>query len=108
MSTWLSHYSPQLEAALAKKISCKIIMPTNGNTKMDSSLKILKKYPNFELKWISTEPEAGFSVWDKKEVLISTSAIDTPFPFPTLWSRNKAIVALSQNYFDLLWRESSI
>jgi sugar-specific transcriptional regulator TrmB len=108
MSSWLSHYSPQLEAALAKKISCKIIMPENGNTNMDALFKIMRKYHNLELKWISAEPEAGFSVWDKKEVLISTSAIDTPFPFPTLWSRNKAMVALLQNYFDLLWKESIV
>ena len=81
-------------------------MPKNGKIKTDRTLKMMTKYPNFELKLISKEPESGFSVWDKKEVLISTSAVDTPFPFPTIWSRNKAIVALSQNYFDLLWQES--
>ena len=106
MSSWLSNYSSHLEAALARNVKCRIIMPKNGKIKTDRTLKMMTKYPNFELKLISKEPESGFSVWDKKEVLISTSAVDTPFPFPTIWSRNKAIVALSQNYFDLLWQES--
>ena len=86
MSSWLSNYSPHLEAALARKVDCRIIMPKTENINMDETLKIFGKYSNFHLRLISKEPEAGFSVWDKKEVLISTSAIDTPFPFPTLWS----------------------
>jgi sugar-specific transcriptional regulator TrmB len=106
MDSWLSLYSPHLEKALAKNVNLKIIMPKNENVKPNEALKKMRKYPNFQLKFISKEPESGFSVWDKKEVLITTSAVDTPFPFPTLWSRNKAIVALSQNYFDLLWQEA--
>lgn len=106
MSSWLSNYSPHLEAALARKVDCRMIMPKTENINRDGTLKILGKYSNFHLRLISKEPEVGFSVWDKKEVLISTSAIDTPFPFPTLWSSNKAIVALSQNYFEFLWQKA--
>jgi hypothetical protein len=65
-------------------VKCRIIMPKTGKIKKDGTLKMMTKYPNFELKLISKEPESGFSVWDKKEVLISTSAVDTPFPFPTI------------------------
>jgi sugar-specific transcriptional regulator TrmB len=106
MNSWLSQYSDHLEKGLARNVNIKIIMPKIQNTKPNKTLKKIRKYPNFQLKLTSKEPEAGFSVWDKKEVLISTSATDTPFPFPTLWSRNKAIVALAQNYFDLLWKEA--
>jgi sugar-specific transcriptional regulator TrmB len=106
MDAWLSQYSSHLEKALARKVNIKIIMPKIENVKPNEALKKMRKYPNFQLKFISKDPESGFSVWDKKEVLITTSAIDTPFPFPTLWSRNKAIVALSQNYFDLLWQNA--
>jgi sugar-specific transcriptional regulator TrmB len=106
MNSWLSQYSPHLEKALARNVDIKVIMPKIENIKPSEALKKMGKYPNFQLKFASKEPEVGFSVWDKKEALISTSAVDTPFPFPTLWSRNKAIVALSQNYFDLLWNEA--
>jgi sugar-specific transcriptional regulator TrmB len=106
MNSWLSQYSPHLEKALARNVNIKVIMPGTEKIKPNKMLKKMRKYPNFQLKFTLKEPEVGFSVWDNKEVLISTSAIDTPFPFPTLWSRNKAIVALSQNYFDLLWLEA--
>jgi hypothetical protein len=81
-------------------------MPKIQSIKPSKTINKIRKYPNFQLRFTSKEPEAGFSVWDKKEVLISTSAVDTPFPFPTLWSINKAIVGLAQNYFDLLWKEA--
>jgi sugar-specific transcriptional regulator TrmB len=106
MESWLSQYSPHLEIALARNVNIKIIMPWTKKTKPNEALKKMRKYPNFQLKFTLKEPESGFSVWDKKEVLITTSVFDTPFPYPTLWSRNKAIVALSQNYFDLLWQEA--
>ena len=105
MDSWLSQYYAQLEIALARNVNIKIIMPKTENAKPNEAFKKMRKYSNFQLKIISKEPESGFSVWDKKEVLITTSVVDTPLPFPTLWSRNKAIVALSQNYFDLLWQE---
>jgi sugar-specific transcriptional regulator TrmB len=104
MDSWLSQYGPYLEKTLARKVNIKIIMPKIENVKPNEALNKMRKYPNCQLKLVSKEPESGFSVWDKKEVLISTSAIDTPFPYPTLWSKNKTIVALSQNYFDLLWQ----
>ena len=104
MNSWLSLYSPHLETALARNVNIKVIMQRTPKIKPDDSLKKMRKYPNFQLKLNPKEPESGFSVWDKKEVLITTSAVDTPFPYPTLWSRNKAIVALSQNYFDFLWQ----
>ena len=102
MNSWLSQYSPHLEKALARNVNIKVIMPKNQNIKPNEPPNKMRKYPNFQLKYTSKDPQAGFSVWDKKEVLISTSAVDTPFPFPALWSRNKAIVAFSQNYFDLI------
>jgi sugar-specific transcriptional regulator TrmB len=107
VESWLLQYSPLLETALARNVNIKVIMPKTRKIKPNEALKKMGKYPNFQLKFILNEPESGFSVWDKKEVLITTSAVDTPFPHPTLWSRNKAIVALSQNYFDLLWQKQN-
>lgn len=107
MVSWLSNYLPLLEEALARKVDCRMIMPQpETNHLMTEPTKILGKYPNFALRFISGSPKAGFSIWDQKEILISTSAIDTPFPSPTLWSNNKAIVDLSQDYFECLWKKA--
>jgi sugar-specific transcriptional regulator TrmB len=104
---WVSNYSPILEEALARKVVFRIIMPKpEENENLGEPIEMLMKYPNFALKLTPESPTVGFSVWDQKEMLLSTSVIDTPFPHPTLWSNNRSIVDLSQNYFDLLWQKA--
>ena len=107
MMAWILNYSFLLEEALARKVDLKIIMPKPElNEHLDEPLGALIKHPNFALRLISDCPHVGFSVWDRKEILLTTSAVDTPYPYPTLWSNNRIIVDLSQNYFDLLWQKA--
>ena len=99
---WLSICSPNLEEALARKVCCRMIMPKPKEDLWDS-LKNLGKHPNFSLRLISEQPETAFSIWDREEILMDTSAIDTATPAPILWSNNKSIVTLCQEYFEYLW-----
>ncbi|MGD0644407.1 MAG: helix-turn-helix domain-containing protein [Candidatus Bathyarchaeia archaeon] len=104
---WVSNYLPILEEALTKKVDFRVIMPKpEVNEQFGEPLETLMKYPNFAIKLISGAPNVGFSVWDRKEMLLSTSAIDSPFPHPTVWSNNKCAVDLSQDYFDLIWQKA--
>lgn len=104
MIAWLSNYSPMLEKALARKVNCKMIMPKPETPQdLEEPMKTMWKYPTFALRLIPKSPTAGFSIWDKKEILITTSAVDTSTPAPTLWSNNKSLVDLAQDYFEYLW-----
>jgi hypothetical protein len=67
----------------------------------------LKKYSNFGLRVIAETPIAGFSVWDRKELLLATSTVDSAYSAPTLWSDNEGLVNLALGYFDLLWVNAS-
>ena len=107
MIAWVSSYSPLLEDALTRKVDFRIIIPKpEANERLGEPLEALMKYPNFDLRVCSGPPDVGFSVWDRKEILLSTSAEDTPYPQPTLWSNNKAAVDLAQDYFDLMWEKA--
>jgi sugar-specific transcriptional regulator TrmB len=107
LTAWILNYSSIIEEALTRKVDFRIIMPKpEMNVSMGEPLEAIMKYPNFALRLISESPNVGFSVWDKKEMLLSTSEIDTPFPYPTLWSNNKSIVDLTQGYFDVLWQKA--
>ena len=107
MIAWLSNYRSILEETLERKVYCQVIMPKPEiDQGLGEPIEILSKYPNFSLRLISELPNVGFSVWDRKEILLSTSSVDTPFPFPTLWSNNKSIVELSQDYFDCVWQRA--
>ena len=104
---WVSIYSPILEEALTRKVDFRIIMPKpDVNEHFGEPFEVLMKHPNFNLRFISGFPNVVFTVWDQKETLISTSAVDTPFPQPTLWSNNQSVVDLSQDYFDLIWQKA--
>jgi sugar-specific transcriptional regulator TrmB len=107
MIAWLSNYLPLLEQTLARKVDCKMIMPVDTkNNYSETPFDSLFKYHNFELRLIQKAPTSAFSVWDRKEVLITTCTIDSPTPADTLWSNNKNLVDLSQNYFEYIWADS--
>ncbi len=104
MAAWLSNCMPSVEAMLARKVTCKMIM-TEPDLKpvLRKQFDSLSKYSNFELKMLEKSRNAGFSVWDRKEILLTTSPIDSATPAPTLWSNNVGLVVLAQDYFNILW-----
>ena len=65
----------------------------------------LRKYSNLELRTLE-KSQTGFSVWDRKEILLTISPIDSASPAPILWSNNLGLVVLAQDYFDILWKSS--
>jgi hypothetical protein len=71
-----------------------------------ATLKTLGHYSNFHLKLVSETPKVAFSIYDRKEILISASTFNTPSPFPALWSNNKNIIAMAQDHFESLWRKA--
>jgi sugar-specific transcriptional regulator TrmB len=107
MVAWLLTYQSLLEKALSRNVACRMIMPEDEILRLDENLKNLQKHSNFLLRGVAKEPKAGFSIWDKKEILINTSAADTPSAHTSLWSNNKAIVDLSQDYFEHVWKEAN-
>ncbi len=107
MVAWLLTYQSLLEEALLRNVTCRMIMPEDEILRLDENLKSLRKHSNFLLRGVAKEPKAGFSIWDRKEILINTSTSDTAFSHPSLWSNNKVIVDLSQDYFEHIWKEAN-
>ena len=102
---WLSLYSPSVEEALARKVNCRMIIPKPKNV-LWKPLKRLLKHPNFELRLVPEQPETAYGIYDRKEILMTTSASDTATPAAVLWSNNKSILNLCREHFDCLWVKS--
>ena len=94
-----------LEEALGRGVECRVIIPKT-HTELWKTINTFEKYQNFTVKVIPILPKAGFSIWDKKELLIATSSVDSPTPPATIWSDNNCIVDLCQEYFEHLWEKS--
>jgi sugar-specific transcriptional regulator TrmB len=107
MIAWLSNCLPIVEETLSRKVLFRVIMPSaDPNTDVWEPIKMLDKYSNFKLKLIPEEPKFGFSVWDGKEILMTTSPVDSSTPATTLWSNNRGLVDLCQEHFCCLWEKA--
>jgi sugar-specific transcriptional regulator TrmB len=108
MSAWLTQYFIAVEDVLAKGIDCRIIVPKAGDRPIKDPFVALRKYPNFKVKIIDGLPKASFSIWDKKEILITTSNIDVSFRAATLLSNNRSLIDLCADYFECLWQKADL
>ncbi len=107
MIAWLSNSSSDLEEALTRKVHCRVIMPKpEPSVDLRQTMKKLLSYKNFSLKIIRNEPKFGFSIWDSKEILMTTSPVDSPTPATSLWSNNVSIVELCKEQFDCMWKKA--
>ena len=66
----------------------------------------LKKKGSYNVRFIPTQPQAVFSIIDKKEILFNTVTTPLPRDTPSIWSNNPCIVSVIQEYFELKWREA--
>jgi sugar-specific transcriptional regulator TrmB len=108
MSAWLTQYFMAVEDVLAKGIDCRMIVPKSDNSAIKDPFVALRKYPNFKVKIIDGLPKASFSIWDKKEILITTSNIDVPYRAATLLSNNRSLIDLCADYFECLWQKAEL
>ena len=107
MSAWLAQYSTEMEIALSRGIDCRMILPASpANSKFWAPFEKMRKYPNFKVRSMSWVPTAGFSIWDKKEILITTASAEAPLDAATLWSNNKGLIELCADYFECLWQKT--
>lgn len=68
--------------------------------------KAFNKYPSFQIKHVNAPIKSIVAVFDKKEVLVFTSAALGLDEASALWSTNPHLVALAENYFEYLWNGS--
>ena len=107
MIGWLSNSLSTVVETLDRKVAFRVIMPRSPSGKaVGGPIEMLDNYSNFTLRVILREPKFGFSVWDGKEILMTTSPVDSSTPATTLWSNNRGLVDLCQEHFCCLWEKA--
>ncbi len=107
MLAWLSNSLSSVEEVLARNVVFRVIMPRPAlNKDLWKPIRVLDNYDNCTLRFIPHEPNFGFSVWDGKEILMTTSPVDSSTPASTLWSNNKGLADLCQEHFCCLWKKA--
>jgi sugar-specific transcriptional regulator TrmB len=62
---------------------------------------------NFQIRFISPTPSVMLGIYDRKELLVSTSPERLIGDSPMLWTNCSAIILAVQTYFDKLWETSA-
>jgi sugar-specific transcriptional regulator TrmB len=93
--------------SVEKGVKTRFIVYKSENEKAVSRIvQILKKKGSFKVRYIFTSPPATISIFDKKETFITISPTPHPRDTPNLWSNNPGLIAIFQDYFELMWRTS--
>ena len=66
-------------------------------------MQAFAKNPHFKLRTIPSPPKARFGIHDKKEALFATSTTAGMDEAPVLLSNNLCLLAVAQNYFEVMW-----
>jgi hypothetical protein len=107
MLIWILTNSQAIEAAVARKVNCRLILDASREHPENlKQLKVFSKYPTFSLKELREPMKASFGIYDRKEILIGTTDEDLQNQFPSLWSNNKYFVDLTQDYFEVIWKKA--
>lgn len=65
-----------------------------------------EKEGSFKVRYVFTPPPATIAIFDKKETIITISPTPHPRETHNLWSNNPGLIAIFQDYFELMWRTS--
>jgi sugar-specific transcriptional regulator TrmB len=100
-------YVDEIMNALRRGVKIRIVTQNLKNQKDTPEIIELKKKPNFEVRYIRSQPKAVVSIYDGKEVIMTTSAMKGLGESSSLWSNNASLLALAQGYFDILWETAN-
>jgi sugar-specific transcriptional regulator TrmB len=96
-------YVEETRKALQRGVKIRVVTQKPKVRKAILELEEFKKNPNFEVRYIPTQPQAVLSIYDEKEVFMTISATAALGESPTLWSSNPSFLATSQEYFESMW-----
>ncbi len=92
--------------ALQRGVKIRVIIDKPDEKILSDIIEKLKKYPAFKIKYLPNAPKALMSVYDNKEAWICTCTQPVQKECPSLWTNNPCLLAILQDYFEILWLTS--
>jgi len=90
--------------ALKRNIKIRVILekPPKGES-IPEIVGKLKKSSNYELRFIQRPPSAIIGIFDKKRMMLKTSATVGLAEVPSLWTNNPCLLSIINDFFELTW-----
>ena len=103
-----SIYNREVTKALQGGIKIRVITDKPDDEKsVSDTIRHLKKYPAFKIRYSLDPPTAIILVSDKEEAWVSTCAKTELTKGCSLWTNNPCILSILQGYFEFLWLKSN-
>ncbi len=103
---WLTILSKSFERALKRGVKIRWITEDQEDESLISKfLQTHSECRNFKIRFVSGPLRAKFGIFDSKEVILGIN-IKSGFALsPALWSKNAALMAMAENYFESCWKK---
>lgn len=101
-------FTESLEIAWAKTVKIRFL--TENPVKTETAEKLIQFYlekPSCHLRFINHYPRIVFGLFDKEEVFLTVNPEMALLHFQALWSNNHSLVALAEEYFDMMWQNQN-
>jgi sugar-specific transcriptional regulator TrmB len=100
----VSTFVESMEVAWSKNVKIRFIVESPVESKTAKELvQFCREKPFCQMKFIRHYPAIVLGIYDEKEVfLIVKPKTDLPGS-PALWSSNPGLIALAEDYFEMLW-----
>ncbi len=69
--------------------------------------KLWNIYPSFQTRYLTYKPKTVFGLYDDKELFVIVDPDLDISASPGLWTNNSSLIAIIQDYFEMLWQNST-
>lgn len=100
-------FAENAKGASDRKVKYRFIVEKPPSEEVNAHGKLLwKKYQPFQVRFIAHLPKTVFGIYDKKELFIIIDPKSDLSGSPALWTNNQSLIALVQEYFEMLWENA--
>lgn len=100
---WFTAHKDIFENLLKRNVRIRWVVEKKDNRNPKELVKRLHNRDLFMIKEISEPPESCLGIYDRKVLLLDTSAVSGFIKTPMLWTNNPSLIVLAQSYFDIMW-----
>jgi len=92
------------QKAWERGVKFRIIVETpEDGTNTKQIIEFCRKSPLCNLRFLPKHSKTVLSIYDKREAFIIVNPKEGLFDSPALWSNNHSLIAIVNEYFDILW-----
>ncbi len=100
------HYHEAAKRALQRGVRVRVVVDKPKDTRQLKIMTELKRFSNFEIKYLAIPPTALLSIYDRKEAFVAAIP-ETPLgDSPAFWTNNPCLLTIAQGYFESIWSKS--